>query len=81
MDNIGYALDNFNAVGEWRDQEEGKSIDVLGQLSSGKDSMVSQNYKAFYMRTKFKPSIDLSSKTFNLWSGARSYLQRSHSGR
>ncbi len=35
MDNIGYALDNFNAVGEWRDQEEGKSIDVSGQLSSG----------------------------------------------
>ena len=35
MDNIGYALDNFNAVGEWRDKEEGKSIDVSGQLSSG----------------------------------------------
>jgi len=35
MDNLGYAMDNFNAVGKWRDQEDGKSLDVSGKLSSG----------------------------------------------
>ena len=35
MDNLGYALDNFNAVGIWRDYEDGKNIDVTGKLSSG----------------------------------------------
>ena len=37
MDNLGYAMDNFDAVGKWRDQEDGKSLDVLGKLSSGEE--------------------------------------------
>ena len=35
MDNLGYAMDNFDAVGKWRDQEDGESLDVSGKLSSG----------------------------------------------
>ena len=35
MDNLGYAMDNFDAVGKWRSQEGGKSLNVSGKLSSG----------------------------------------------
>ena len=31
MDPLGLALDNFNALGMWRDQERGQPIDASGQ--------------------------------------------------
>ena len=35
MDPIGFALENFNAVGEWRDQDAGKPLDVSSTLPDG----------------------------------------------
>ncbi len=35
MDPIGLALENFNAVGLWRDEEKGHPIDAGGQLLTG----------------------------------------------
>jgi mono/diheme cytochrome c family protein len=35
MDPLGLALENFNAMGMWRDQERGQPIDATGQLLSG----------------------------------------------
>ncbi|MEJ6578943.1 MAG: DUF1592 domain-containing protein [Akkermansiaceae bacterium] len=35
MDPIGLALENFNALGQWRDQEDGKEIDSAGKLVTG----------------------------------------------
>jgi len=35
MDPLGLALDNFNAMGMWRDQERGQPIDSTGTLLSG----------------------------------------------
>ena len=35
MDPLGLALDNFNAMGMWRDQEHGTPIDATGKLLSG----------------------------------------------
>jgi hypothetical protein len=35
MDPLGLALDNFNAMGMWRDQEKGQQIDATGALLSG----------------------------------------------
>ncbi len=35
MDPIGFALENFDAVGEWRTREAGGSIDASGQLADG----------------------------------------------
>src|SRR5260221_14345802 len=35
MDPLGLALDNFNALGMWRDQERGQPIDSAGKLLSG----------------------------------------------
>ena len=35
MDPIGFGLENFNAIGAWRDQERGKPIDSSGKLADG----------------------------------------------
>ncbi|MCA9266247.1 MAG: DUF1592 domain-containing protein, partial [Planctomycetales bacterium] len=35
IDPIGYALDNYDALGRWRDTEAGESLDVAGNLPDG----------------------------------------------
>ena len=35
MDPVGFALENFDAVGRWRDTEEGKPVDASGGLPDG----------------------------------------------
>jgi hypothetical protein len=35
MDPLGLALENFNAMGMWRDQEMGEPVDATGQLITG----------------------------------------------
>ncbi len=35
MDPIGLALENYNAMGLWRDEEKGQPIDASGQLMTG----------------------------------------------
>jgi hypothetical protein len=35
MDPLGFALENFDAVGAWRTEEEGVRIDASGQLADG----------------------------------------------
>lgn len=35
LDPIGFALENFDAVGAWRTQEAGKPIDASGELADG----------------------------------------------
>ena len=35
MDTLGFALENFDAVGRWRTKDEGLEIDASGELESG----------------------------------------------
>jgi hypothetical protein len=35
MDPLGFALENFDAVGAWRSQEEGHAVDVSGTFLGG----------------------------------------------
>src|SRR6185436_357207 len=35
MDPLGLALENFNAMGMWREKERNQSIDAAGKLMSG----------------------------------------------
>jgi hypothetical protein len=35
IDPVGFALENFDAVGRWRETENGKQIDVSGTLTDG----------------------------------------------
>lgn len=36
MDNIGFGLENFDAVGRWRSQEAGRKVDASGKLPDGR---------------------------------------------
>jgi mono/diheme cytochrome c family protein len=35
MDPIGFAMENFDAVGKWRDQDAGKPVEVISTLADG----------------------------------------------
>ncbi len=35
MDPIGFAMEHFDAIGKWRDQDAGKPIDVVSKLTDG----------------------------------------------
>ena len=35
MDPLGLALENFNALGRWREKERGQAIDATGKLITG----------------------------------------------
>ncbi len=57
MDPMGLALDNFNALGMWRDQERGQKLEVSGKLITGetfsdirelKKILVTRHYRDFY---------------------------------
>ena len=37
MDPIGFALENFNAVGAWRNEEDGVAVDAKGKLPNGSE--------------------------------------------
>jgi Protein of unknown function (DUF1592)/Protein of unknown function (DUF1588)/Protein of unknown function (DUF1587)/Protein of unknown function (DUF1585)/Protein of unknown function (DUF1595)/Planctomycete cytochrome C len=57
MDPLGLAMENFNAMGMWRDAEFGEPIDAAGKLITGEDFanvkelkriLVKDHYKDFY---------------------------------
>ena len=35
MDPVGFALENFDAVGRWRSEDEGMPVDASGKLPDG----------------------------------------------
>ena len=59
MDPLGLALENFNAMGMWRDQERGQPIDATGKLISGESftnivelkKILAENHATEFYRT------------------------------
>ena len=59
MDPLGLALENFNAMGMWRDQERSQPIDATGKLLSGENftnikelkKILASNHKTEFYRT------------------------------
>ena len=59
MDPLGLALENFNAMGMWRDQERSQPIDATGKLLSGEaftnikelKKILASNHKTEFYRT------------------------------
>jgi hypothetical protein len=45
MDPLGLALENFNALGLWRDKERGQPIDATGQLITGESFRDVRDFK------------------------------------
>lgn len=52
IDPIGFAFENFDAVGRWRDQESGKPIDASGQLPNGQSFQNVDELKSLLMERK-----------------------------
>ncbi len=46
MDPLGFALENYNAIGQWRAQDAGQTIDASGHLPGGKEFSGSAEMKA-----------------------------------
>ena len=45
MDPLGLALENFNALGRWRDKEKGQPVDAAGKLITGESFTTIQQLK------------------------------------
>ncbi len=46
MDPLGFALENFDAVGAWRTVEDGRPIDATGKLPAGRDFRGAEGLRA-----------------------------------
>jgi len=51
MDPIGFGLENYNAIGKWRDLDAGKPINARGRLPSGVEFEGPAELQAALMRT------------------------------
>ena len=80
MDPVGFALENFDAVGAWRTREAGGTIDASGQLADGTSiDGVSALRQAIVRRPElFTSTLTEKLLTYGLGPGAR--LLR-HAGR
>jgi hypothetical protein len=52
MDPLGFALENYNAIGQWRTQDANQNIDSSGVLPSGKKFQGSAEMKAILAANK-----------------------------
>ncbi|QIF03251.1 DUF1592 domain-containing protein [Roseimicrobium sp. ORNL1] len=62
MDPIGFGLENFNAVGQWRDNENGKALDVGGVMPDGRAFANPAELRKVLMQEKDKFSRTLCSR-------------------
>ena len=59
MDPIGFALENYDAVGRWRSEDAGASIDASGKLPDGTEfsgpaglnQLILTKYRGDFLRT------------------------------
>ena len=76
MDPIGFALENYDGVGKWRDQDGGGPIDATGKLpggaqferASGLKKLLATNY-----RDRFETTVTEKLLTYALGRGVESY--------
>lgn len=52
MDAMGYTMENFDAIGKWRNLENGKRINSNGQLGSGEKFKGVEDLKTFIVQKK-----------------------------
>jgi hypothetical protein len=57
MDNLGYAMENFDATGNWRKEENGVPVDATGKLSSGEQFTGVLELQTFLNENKKKSLI------------------------
>jgi hypothetical protein len=52
MDPLGFALENFDATGKWRDKEDGVTIDPSSTLSDGTKIASPQTFRELLLNRK-----------------------------
>lgn len=52
MDPLGFGLENFDAIGRWRDQDAGLAIDASGKLPSGETFAGPEEMKQVLLKRK-----------------------------
>ena len=76
LDPIGFGLENFDATGAWRDQDEGQPVESSGRLTSGQQFANASELTAILLRDKSDAFVrTLASKllTFALGRGVEYY--------
>jgi Protein of unknown function (DUF1592)/Protein of unknown function (DUF1588)/Protein of unknown function (DUF1585) len=76
MDPIGFALENFNAVGEWRDEDAGVPIDSKGKLPNGSEFQGPAGLKSLLLerhRDEFVTTVAEKILTYALGRGLEPY--------
>jgi len=54
MDPLGFALDNFNPIGQWENERNGRKIDASGKLPTGQEVTGVQELRDYLMSEKAK---------------------------
>jgi hypothetical protein len=49
---MGYTMENFDAIGKWRDLENGKTVNSNGRLGSGEEFNGVEDLKTFIVQKK-----------------------------
>lgn len=78
MDPIGFALENYDGIGRWRDQEEGQDIDPAGQLYTGEEFQGASDLKLLLAEEKgeaFAQNLAEKLLTYALGRGVEYYDQ------
>jgi hypothetical protein len=76
MDPIGFAMENYDAVGRWRDNESGQPIDVMGKLPNGLSFNGAQELSDMFVqqyRDQFVQSLTKKMLTYALGRGLEYY--------
>ena len=71
MDPIGFGLQNFDAIGRWRDKQRGKPIDATGTLPGGKTFRGPAELKQILLKRKSDLARNLSKKMLSFALGRR----------
>ncbi|MEM1294112.1 MAG: DUF1592 domain-containing protein [Verrucomicrobiota bacterium] len=78
MDPIGFALENYDGIGRWREDEEGQKIDPIGQLYTGEAFQSASDLKQLLAEQKgeaFAQNLAEKLLTFALGRGVEYYDQ------
>lgn len=62
MDPLGFGLENFNAIGQWRGDENGKPLDTTGELPDGRKFGTPAEMRKVLLQEKDKFSRTLCSR-------------------
>jgi Protein of unknown function (DUF1585)/Protein of unknown function (DUF1588) len=73
IDPVGFALENFDAIGAWRTQENGQPIDTSGELPGGRKLAGFTELRAHVKSEKFARNLAQKLMTYAIGRGLERY--------